>query len=276
MKKNILVVLSVLLIFTLIGCSTNTEKEKQKQKVERVSKEELEQMYIEPGKYMDKEVELYLQVYGTFIRENDKRYIHGVADPENIEKNTILIIEETEDNKSIIDDINDRDIIRVVGIVEGKRDSVVTGGGLYKTPEIFVTSIEKTDYANAFAPAIKTIENKLEQEQKGVKFKIEKIELAENETRVYIELSNNTDDILVYYNYNTIMVQGDRQYEVAQRYNPNYTEPQSRIQPGVVTDGIVLFPKIDSEIKNIKLILEVRSEDFSQRFEPFTFEVNWD
>ncbi|MBO8157856.1 MAG: hypothetical protein H0Z32_15640 [Bacillaceae bacterium] len=70
-------------------------------------------------------------------------------------------------------------------------------------------TIEKTDYQTAFASAKKTIDLKEKQNQHGYRLTVQKIELADEETRVYVKVTNDTSDKNSFYSFNTrIIVNG--------------------------------------------------------------------
>lgn len=273
MKKAVVILLSMVLIFMLVGCSSTDQEVTTNEKggeVERVSEEELDHLYTDPDKFKNKEVELYAKIFVPVEKDDEGTYIQAFADPKNGEKNTIIMIEDTDI------DLKEDDVIHVIGTVKGKMEGENVLGGAIVAPAILASSIEKTDYATAFVPAIKTIEDIPEQEQNGCKLKIEKIELAKEETRLYVKLDNGTDDNISFYDFDTIIVQGDKQYEVEENFEANYEEPQSELSPGVSTEGIIAFPAIDLDKKEIKVISEVYSDNFDLEFEPYTFEITWD
>jgi len=274
-KKLLLILLSITLVFSLVGCGSNEAQEADSskdsnEKVEKISKEDLDQLYADPDKFKGKEVELYAKIFVPVERDGDATYIQAFGDPVNSDKNTIIAIKDPKI------DLKEGDIIRVIGKVKGSFDGENAFGGSITAPTIIADSIEKTDYATAFAPAIKTVEVNEEKDQHGCKLKIDKVEIAEDETRVYVKLNNGTDNKIDFYSFNTLIIQGDKQYEAEENYETGYPEPQSEISPGVSTEGIIRFPKIDLEGKQAKIVSEVYSDNYNINMEPFTFEITWD
>ncbi|WP_175640192.1 hypothetical protein [Metabacillus schmidteae] len=120
-------------------------------------------------------------------------------------------------------------------------------GGTISAPMILADSIEKTDYATAFAPAIKTVELKKEIDQHGFVIKVNKIELAETETCVFVNVTNNSKDTISFYSFNSKMTLGGSQLETTDNNEAGYPEVQSEILAGVSSEGILLFAALDSE-----------------------------
>ncbi|MEC1585503.1 hypothetical protein P9D80_09220 [Bacillus spizizenii] len=170
-------------------------------------------------------------------------------------------------------DIKDDDIIHVVGTVKDKYDGENALGGSVSAPRIIADSIEKSDYATAFAPAQKTINVDKTQNQHGFALTLEKVELAEKETRLYVKIENKSQDEINFYDFNAKIIADNKQLERKDDLS-SYPKIQSEILPGVNTEGVIVFPKIES--KTAKIILEGSSENYDITINPFTFEVNLD
>ncbi|MGF7534692.1 DUF4352 domain-containing protein [Bacillus mexicanus] len=170
-------------------------------------------------------------------------------------------------------DIKDDDIIHVVGTVKDKFDGENALGGSVSAPRIVADSIEKSDYATAFAPAQKTINVNKTQNQHGFALTLQKVELAEKETRLYVNIENKSKDEINFYKFNAKITADNKQIEPKSDLS-EYPKIQSEILPGVKTEGVIAFPKIESKTANI--ILDGSSENYDITINPFTFEVNLD
>lgn len=101
------------------------------------------------------------------------------------------------------------------------------------------------------------------------------MELAAEETRVYVKIDNTTDEKISFYTFNARLVEGNKQYDPISNYEADYTEVQSEILPGVSSEGIILFDKLENESGQVSLILEGSSDNYELDFKPFTFEIEY-
>lgn len=265
MKKLSVLILSIVIMLSvaLIGCgsSTGTSNTGGKQ----LTKEEFVQMYSDADKFKGSKVDFYGRVFA--VEKDDKgTYLQVFADSKNSDQNTLVGIK---DPKL---DVKEDDIVHITGTVKGKESGQNALGGKVTAPVIEADKIEKSDYATAFAPAKKTITPNAQQDQKGFVINVSKVEFAESETRIYLSVTNNMKNKINFYTHNAKVTQDGKQYEPQDSFEANYPNMQSEILPGVKSEGIVVFPKLD-EAKEAKLILEGYSDDYNIKIEPFTFDI---
>jgi hypothetical protein len=98
------------------------------------------------------------------------------------------------------------------------------------------------------------------------------VEVAEDETRAYIKITNNSKEEISFYSFNSKIIAGTKQLEEDDHYN--YPEIPSEILPGVSVEGIVVFPSIKDEQGTAKFYFEGSSENYDIDIEPFIFEVS--
>ncbi|WP_242069103.1 DUF4352 domain-containing protein [Cytobacillus firmus] len=266
-----------MLLFSLTACgsesTSGSSEEKTKTKDEEKSsgklltKEEFEKMYSDPKKYKGSKVEFYAKVFVEPEKDDDGTYLQVYAN-NNDERNTIVGIEDPNL------DVKMDDIILVKGSVEDVFEGENALGGTISAPAIKAESIEKSDYATAFAPALKTIDVNNEVDQHGYNLKLNKIELAESETRLHVTITNNTDTNISFYSFDAKIVSGNQQFEILDNYEAGYPEVQSDILPGVESEGIVVFPALPDS-GTVKVLFEGSSENYDLEFKPFEFEVTY-
>ncbi|AYA78025.1 DUF4352 domain-containing protein [Bacillus sp. Y1] len=275
---NRLMKISILLlsILSLVACgseetnsSETNESKNTKQKEEESGKllteEEFTKMFSDPKKYKGSKVEYFGRIFTEPEKDDEGTYLQVFAD-DNDELNTIVAINDP--NLTVKTD----DIIHITGTVTDVFKGENLMGGTIVAPAIKADKIEISDYATAFAPAIKTIDVNQEMDQHGYLLKLNKIELAENETRAYVTITNNTQDTISFYTFNTKLVVGNTQYEENNEFN--YPEIQSDILPGVTTEGIIVFPVIP-ESRELKIFAEGSSENYELDFTPFEFTISY-
>jgi len=260
--KVLKLILPLFLVGVLAACG---ETNKEPEEIIPLTTEEYQQMYNNPAEFVGRGVEFYGKIFVTPERDEERTYLQVFAD-NDLDRNTIIAVQDPNL------DVEDGDIIRVVGTVMEPFEGENSFGGSLTAPLIAATDIETTDYMTAFAPAIETIEVNQEIAQHDVNLIVEKIEIAEQETRVYVKIENNSSDEFSFYSFNQRAIIENTQLDTEDNWEANYPEVQSNILPGIETSGILLFPKFEGE--SVRLHLEGRSDDFSLDFEPFNFDIN--
>ncbi|MCY7762892.1 DUF4352 domain-containing protein [Bacillus spizizenii] len=262
----------VIIIIANIGnsgdsqASTATTSSASKKSTKTVQKADMEKLYTNANQFKNYKVDLYVKVFDV-EQDDDGTYLQGYNNPEKLSKNTLIMSDDSDL------DIKDDDIIHVVGTVKDKYNGENALGGSVSAPRIIADSIEKSDYATAFAPAKKTINVDKTQNQHGFALTLQKVELAEKETRLYVKIENKSQDEISFYDFNAKIIADNKQLERKDDLS-SYPKIQSEILPGVNTEGVIVFPKIES--KTAKIILEGSSENYDITINPFTFEVNLD
>lgn len=263
LKKIMPVLISTLIVGSLFaGCgnskSTNATP---------LNKEEVVQMYSDPNKFKGRGIDLYAKVFTEPEKDDKGTYLQVFADPKNSTKNSLIKVT---DPKL---DIKKDDIIHVVGKIEKKFEGKNTLGGEVIAPVIVADKCEKVDYAVAFSPAIKTIKVDKEINQNGYVLKLNKVEIAKEETRAYVTITNTAKDKINFYSFNSKLTQGSKQIAESDNYDANYKQIQSEVMPGIKEEGIVLFKQVDSKGDNLKLHFEGSSENYELTFKPFEFDI---
>jgi hypothetical protein len=275
MIKKLLILLFVLSI-TLVGCSSEessrndsaekvVKNEEKAKNAEVLSKEEFEKMYTNPKEYKGSVVEFFAKIFVEPEKDSDGTYLQAYVD-NNSDRNIIIAIKDPNL------DVKSEDIIIVKGTVNDVFEGENLMGGKITAPMILADSIEKSDYASAFAPSLKTVDINQEIDQHGYLLKVNKMEVAANETRFYISIQNNTQSTISFYDFNSKLIVENKQLETKDNFDSDYPELQSDILPGIVTEGIIVFPSV-AETGNVKLYLEGSSEDWDLDLNPFQFEI---
>lgn len=275
MKKIWLLTTLLILSVFLAACSNeeasgkkeDSSKQSEKESGKLLTHDEFVKMFADPKKHKGSKVEFYAKVFVEPEKDEDGTYLQAYAD-NNTDRNIIIGIGDPNL------DIASEDIIFVSGTVEDVFEGENLMGGTVTAPAIKADKIEKTDYATAFAPAIKTVEVNSELNQHDFVMKLNKIELAKNETRLYVTITNNSQDNISFYSFNAKIVAGSQQFEPEDNYEANYQEIQSDILPGVTSEGIIRFPALP-ESGDARILLEGSSENWELDFTPFEFQINY-
>ncbi|KAF6568405.1 DUF4352 domain-containing protein [Paenibacillus sp. EKM202P] len=250
----------IISIMGLTACGVSSSKDHS-----LLSKEEFEQMYVNADQFEDRSINFYGQItYGPKENRNGI-YVQVNADPKNNEKNTFVY----GDSFSSFSNVKENDFIHVTGTVIEKYRYRTTHGNYTSAPAISANKIEKSMFID---PTLSTIEVNKSVKQKGYIMTLQKVEFAEEETRLYMAIENRSTSTINYYDFYTKLVQGNKQYEPTfDRVSYTYPELQSEILPGVKTEGILTFSKIDSS-KDLTLIAKGSSEELE--YNPFKFKIS--
>jgi hypothetical protein len=277
MKKLLSLFVALLLVVGVVGCSSEetssgskNENKKQEKEVskEPLTKEEFAKMISNPDKYKGAKVDFYAKIFTEPEKDDEGTYIQAFADPKNSEQNVIIGVPDPNL------DVKIEDIIHVVGTVKESFEGENALGGKVTAPVIIADKVEKTDYVTAFSKPLKTIEVNKEINQHGYIIKLNKVEIAENETRAYITISNKSNEKISFWEYNSKLLVGNNQFEVQDNMEANYPQAPSELLPNTTADVIIPFPSIDANEKAIKLYFEGASDNFNIEIKPFQFDVN--
>lgn len=176
-------------------------------------------------------------------------------------------------------EIEDGDYVKVKGVIRETLEGSNYFGATLKIAMVVVTGpdyngfyCEKIDYKEAVMPTIKEIVVNKTLTQHGYSVTLQKIEFAEQETRVYLKVDNNGKAEFSLYDYYSKLVQGNKQYEDDDNWDADYPEIQTDLLPGCSTEGIIVFPTIDGKME-FKLIFEGQSDDYKEKFTDFVYNV---
>jgi hypothetical protein len=161
--------------------------------------------------------------------------------------------------------------VRVKGAVEGTFEGENAFDGTLSAPELRAESVEVVD-ATALDPARKTVEVGQATENNGFSVAVEKVEFGEDTTRVCIMARNGTDWPASLFVYDARIVQGSRQIDPTDAYEYASLEPQSDLEPGVETTGVLTFGPADPSTP-LNFRLEWYSENYDITPEPLVFTI---
>ncbi|SFD42818.1 hypothetical protein SAMN05216238_101294 [Lentibacillus persicus] len=232
-----------------------------------VKPEEFDKVFSAPKEYKGYELSFTGRVFVKPERDTDGTYLQVYADPENSELNTIVGIEDPNL------DVSNGDYVQVDGIIQDEIQGQNAFGGTINAPVVQATAVDVVDYVTAVSPAIETFQVDKSQDQHGYVVHLNKIEIAENMTRVYVKVTNNTDDEISFYSFNSKLLLDNKQLEEEHQYDTGLPEVQSDILPGMETEGVITFPSVDPSTESLTFHAEGSSMNYEVEFEPFIFEI---
>ncbi|WP_342566710.1 hypothetical protein MKY09_11620 [Psychrobacillus sp. FSL K6-4046] len=169
--------------------------------------------------------------------------------------------------------MNDGDYVKVDGVIEDEFEGENMLGGVVIAPVMNAKSLEVISYIDAVAPTLETLTTGETIDQHGFVVQVDKIEFAEPHTRLYVTVTNNTNDNISFYTHSIKLVSNGTQYEEETDYEADFPDLQSDILPGISTSGVVTFPALDSATTEIQVHAEGYSQNYEIDIEPFIFKV---
>ncbi|WP_432776065.1 hypothetical protein AAFJ72_03455 [Brevibacillus gelatini] len=255
------------LLLLVIGLAVSNGNDNTMSQETFLTEQQFDQLYTDAKSFKGYQIDFYGRVFQ--IPEKTERYqsFQVYAQDDN-NKNTIIRLDDT------TFDIQKGDILHIVGEVQDMVQGKNAFGAILRIPSIVAKKVEKTDYATAFAPAIRTIQVNQEQNQNGNVMSVTKVELAKQETRVHLKIKNESADTIDFHTYSSSLIQSDKQYERITNFHANYPEINSdNIRSGVTTEGVLVFQAIDLNGDNFTVIFEGSSDNWKVNIEPFMFEI---
>lgn len=279
MKKKLLTLaLSCALSLALVACgetdTNNQMNSAQSDPTEEIQQEPLTQdelrfMFSNPDDYIGSKVELSGIVFGSVDSDEDGIYFQIWSDPINMDWNTVI---------GYLDptfQVEDGQYVKVTGVVDHVAEGENMMGVTITAPAILADTVEVSSYIDVVSPTIATASAAQPTvDQHGYAVTLEKVELAENETRLYVSLTNNGSGNFTLYDFNATIIQAGTQYEYQPNYDADYPELQTDIRPGVTTEGVITFPAVQQT--PFQVIMEAHSDNWSENFSEYTFDVSFE
>lgn len=267
-NKIIAGVVTGLMVMTLVtGCgSDGADSGSEKKAVkEYVAEEDLDELYTTPDKFSGMYVKLSGQIFLEPEKEGDYIYFQMWLDPDKAEGNTIVRAKADQRLKS-------DDYVAIEGKVVGEFSGDNMFGGTITAPSIEADVVEVIDYISAVSPTITEKAIDETQDQYGYAVTVEKIEFAENETRIYVSLVNNGTDTFCCYGFNAKVIQEGRQISSEDNYMADYPSIESDLLKGASTEGIITFPALNAEVE-FDLYIDGYSNNWEEDIEPYVFSI---
>ena len=220
----------------------------------------------DPESYVGARVEIIGSLLSAPDFQDGQMAFQMFADPENMEWNTVVVSEGDVEPKA-------EDYVRVLGTVEGSFEGENAFGASILAPRIEASEVEIVSASEALDPARKTLQLSDTQEDQGFSITLNKLEFADNTTRVYVTAENGTEAPVSFYGFDSKIIQGTKQLDQEEPFEYNLAEPQSDLSPGVQTEGALVFGPVDPA-QPFQIQFEWYSENFEITANPIVFEVD--
>ena len=227
--------------------------------------DEILSLYTNPENFKNHCVELTGVVFTTPEYTDTGVCVQMMADIKNYDKNTIVYIYDKDFR------VEKDDYLRVVGIVGDPFEGKNAFGATITAPVVDAKEYEICSYADAASPTLKTVEVDQTETQFGYSVTVNKVEYAENETRIYMTVNNDGSDTFNVYSFDMKISQNGKQYEQQDNWDADYPELQSELLPGNSSEGVVTFPALAEG--EFTLAVEGHSDNWEEEISPYTFHI---
>ncbi len=239
-----------------------------------LSAEESQKLFITPKEYLSHCVTLYGKIFaGPDYYENVfQLMLYG--DPQNYGK--MFYVYYNTGEEAFDQGLQQGDVIKITGILDNAVDKDGNFVDMPFVPVIGAKSIEKVDYTEAFSKALKTAEKTQSKTQYGYQIKIDRVEFAESETRVYMTVVNQGSGEFSVGTYGAKMIKDGVQYETQSNFTANYPQLSSDIVPGVKSEGVLTFPGLPDLNGSVRFIFDTYADsswENDEDLKPFEFTV---
>lgn len=265
MKKIILVIFS---LFLLTSCGSSTDN-LTFDTANLLTREELVTYVKNPSdEAKGKSTVFGAQISNDVGEEGDKHYYQVMLDPENYDLN--IIIDVPKDQKLNIDQY-----ILVEGVIAGDFKGENLLGGVVTNLYVETNSVKESSFIDAIAPALETININQTKSQHGVDIIIDKIEISNIDTRLFVEINNNSKEKISIYSFNFKLVAGGKNYSEEFMYHDEYDNIDTDLAPNTSTSGIITYlPLSIEELSNFIIMIDSPySDNWELNFEDYIFEI---
>ena len=165
--------------------------------------------------------------------------------------------------------------VRVQGILHRYWTTEHNLGSELRLPIVAAQKVSVITRAEAI-PAIRTVNVDQSISHHGLTITLQKLEIAESETRLYIHAINNSSDKASLYAYDVVLVQGTQQVKMKSELGQEADEPDSTLVSGTETQGVLLFEPASPDSSPVRLVWEgPRTDDYSLTFDDWEWEISW-
>lgn len=249
------------------GSEESAQEEVKNEVVEYVAEEEIENVFSNPSDYYGKYIKLSGEIFSNPELGENEISFQMFSDVENSEDNAYVTYK-SENAK----EVNNYEYVIVDGKIKGSISGINALGGVVTALEIEAVSVEESNYIDIVVPTIKEISVNQTIDQLGYAVTVDKIELAEKETRVYLTVENNGSESFSVYSWSTKIVQDGKQFEPEFNFYYDYEEVQSDLIVGTSSSGMINFPALDTA-KPIQLHIEGSSNNWEEEIETYIFDI---
>lgn len=251
------------------GEASESIKETEIQPARTFTDSDFKILYAEPKAHKGSSVDITGKIFKGSEKEGNliafQMWQGGKA---SLDRNTVIYYEGSDPTEFVADDC-----VRVIGVSGKELEGTNPFGGIVIAPTINADSVEELDCIDVLYPAKKVVNLGSTQTQDEIKLTMEKVEFADEHTRVYLNVENaNTESEIYFSTSGVVAFQGNKQFETTYAFDVDFPEIEYEIYPGILEEGVILFEPLDYTLSEARFQFEVRGESFLDEFK-FIFDV---
>ena len=258
-----IIVLGVAAITLINVLSTIRPKYDENKKPIYITEPEYSDFMVDPDAYLGKFVTLKGMVASAPFRlKNGNNVFYMYTDVKNYDGEVYVEVD-----KSVV--INDGDYVIVDGYDIGSSLRYKEYKSYSVNPSVISTSVKKDTYVNVMKPAIKTITPNEKMTDQGCTITIQKVEYAEEETRVYVKISNSSENEISTMLSKAAILKDSKQYNyIYKDMKEELEDLPSQVKGGATVEGVIIFPAIEGDFE---IRLYPYSNDWKITLKEFAF-----
>lgn len=213
------------------------------------------EVYTNAKKYKGYYINIKGKVFQVMSDNGNVKGIQIWIDPDTCEQNLMIYYTNNAEVKQ-------GDYIVCSGYIDSVTEYKNAYGAKLYAPLVISSDLKESTYLEVMAPTIESIlpEN-IKQEKYGYSFSIDKIEFAENETRVIATVANKGKETL--YIGDAVIIQEGKQYNSKSNYEANYEELPYELIKDASGSGIIVFPALKAT--SFDFIIDIHSDNSDEK-----------
>ncbi len=275
MKKKVWVLLLALALASgLTACGgTNLSDEATEEEMDYVSSEEIPDVFSDPDAYAGRYIVLTGQISKTIDSEEtqEQQAFQAYFDTQAYTGDYVVYC-----SREI--PVTENEYIAVEGKIVGAEPFETLFGEQRNILTIEAVSVTEKSYIDIVTPAIAVVmPQDATASQHDISVTVDKVEFAEDETRIWITMQNDSDKAVDIYPKNSLLLQDGAQYaynwDSMTLYETDETEPADRLLGGITSSGLLVFPAINIEEESQLYMEKFYSDDYEEEFDPFIITI---
>lgn len=169
--------------------------------------------------------------------------------------------------------VNKNNYVRVDGTLSDMFEGQNALGAKLQAPRVRASKVDVISREAAIAPAIKAYTGDAPVAQHDMTITLDRVELAERETRLYMTVNNDSQLSATVYANEMKLVQGSKQFEPSSAYDTGYPGLPTTLLPGVHASTVILFGAVAPE-QPFKVVWDgPHLSDYRVKFTPYQWSV---
>ena len=165
--------------------------------------------------------------------------------------------------------------VQVQGVLHSYWNTQNLMGGELRLPVVAARKVS-TISRSAALPAIRTVIVDQSITRHGLIITLEKLAIADSETRVYIHAQNTSPNKAFLHTYSAVLVQGTQQIKRKSVFSQDAEQPDTTLVSGTETQGVLLFDPLNPDTSPVRLIWEgPRTDDYLMTFDDWEWVISW-